>query len=333
MNGSLEEKVRSALHSCLRTYEDEHTSEDILRSFRDQANLLFETENIKTMFRADPFERFQHIKPAINRLIHLVEVTDYNRVNTLEGYCSIRAKVRIPADVPMKKEGIQSHVQLTFRYERTVALPQESPCRVSYNIELSKDHHAHEQLLYVTVWAVENIPSSGGAKPLEQEDEDDLWSDMDEEEQSEKKTEQEKRVPREEHLQQEKRNAKDDEEDSWSDMDQEGGQEQGSKKPRLLDAIGESTLQHYGNNQPAKAVESRRSKSDEECDRFAARIDPEVLGTLLKWAQLGPIDDVTAFFLLMTFPFYEHEWDLVGFILDDVFGTDKDDGMEERYSS
>ena len=35
------------------------------------------------------------------------------------------------------------------------------------------------------------------------------------------------------------------------------------------------------------------------------------------------------FFFLLTFPFYEHEWDLVGFVVDAVLGGEEDEEMEE----
>lgn len=74
--------------------------------------------------------------------------------------------------------------------------------------------------------------------------------------------------------------------------------------------------------------ESREIK--QECDRFAAYMDPEVFSDFIEWTQLG-MDEYTTFFLLMTFPFYEHEWDLVGFALDSVFGEapmDEDEVIE-----
>jgi hypothetical protein len=33
----------------------------------------------------------------------------------------------------------------------------------------------------------------------------------------------------------------------------------------------------------------------------------------------------------MTFPFYEHEWDLVGFVLDTVFAESIDEGNGDDY--
>jgi hypothetical protein len=41
--------------------------------------------------------------------------------------------------------------------------------------------------------------------------------------------------------------------------------------------------------------------------------------------------DITVFFFLMTFPFYEHEWDIVGFLLKAVFDSDDSaDGTDEE---
>ena len=37
----------------------------------------------------------------------------------------------------------------------------------------------------------------------------------------------------------------------------------------------------------------------------------------------------TAFFILMTFPFYEHEWDLVGYLLEETFGDDEEGETED----
>ena len=42
------------------------------------------------------------------------------------------------------------------------------------------------------------------------------------------------------------------------------------------------------------------------------------------------MDDLTAFFILMTFPYYEHEWDMVGLVLDAVFGMDGDGAIDEE---
>mmetsp|Transcript_5346 Transcript_5346/g.7562 ORF Transcript_5346/g.7562 Transcript_5346/m.7562 type:complete len:276 (-) Transcript_5346:29-856(-) len=69
-------------------------------------------------------------------------------------------------------------------------------------------------------------------------------------------------------------------------------------------------------------------KDNNLCDRFAAYVDPDVLESFLEWTNLD-MDEGTSIFLLMTFPFYEHEWDLVGFLLDSVFGAESEGELEE----
>ena len=58
-------------------------------------------------------------------------------------------------------------------------------------------------------------------------------------------------------------------------------------------------------------------------------MDPDVLHHFLQWANLMPMGDATAFFLLMTFPYYEHEWDLIGHVLEEVFGSGSDEEDED----
>jgi hypothetical protein len=82
-----------------------------------------------------------------------------------------------------------------------------------------------------------------------------------------------------------------------------------------------------------KVMEDKAGDADDtggDCDRYVAHMDPDALGRFLEWSGLGPINEATAFFLLMTFPFYEHEWDLVGFTLDSVFGFNDDDDENEQ---
>ena len=57
-------------------------------------------------------------------------------------------------------------------------------------------------------------------------------------------------------------------------------------------------------------------------------MDPEVLETFLESTKLTSLNEATAFFLLMTLPFYEHEWDIVGYVLDTVFGGEEEESEE-----
>jgi hypothetical protein len=69
-------------------------------------------------------------------------------------------------------------------------------------------------------------------------------------------------------------------------------------------------------------------------DYYRAFVDPEILSKFLNWVdiQSKDMDDLTAFFLLMTFPYYEQEWDLVGFLLSSVFDV-TEDGEENNHST
>jgi hypothetical protein len=102
--------------------------------------------------------------------------------------------------------------------------------------------------------------------------------------------------------------------DEWEDMDEE-------------EEDGEKVMQ---DKEPSSATTDNDAP---ECDGFVAHMDPDALGRFLEWSGLGKMDEATAFFLLMSFPFYEHEWDLVGYILDGVFGfnddAENDEDMDE----
>lgn len=85
---------------------------------------------------------------------------------------------------------------------------------------------------------------------------------------------------------------------------------------------------------PAKEnnVESM-SIEDSEADRYAAFADPDAMQEFLVCANLDFAAE-NALFFLMTFPFYEHEWDIFGFLLDCVFGEDEDsDEFEDMTDS
>ena len=75
-------------------------------------------------------------------------------------------------------------------------------------------------------------------------------------------------------------------------------------------------------------VATIKRDENKESDRYGAHINPETLTDLLTWSQLE-MDEYTVFFFLMTFPFYEHEWDLVGFVLDTVFAESLEEGDDD----
>jgi len=65
-------------------------------------------------------------------------------------------------------------------------------------------------------------------------------------------------------------------------------------------------------------------------DRFGVFADPENVVAFLTRANLN-LNEQSVFYFLLTFPFYEHEWDICGFLLSGLF--DDDDEMEEEDSA
>lgn len=284
----LEATVRSHLEKTIEA-DDRHTAEDILRCYREQASLLFETVKLRTALTTDPFEHLVEVKQGLTRLIKLLHVTEFQTITTLDGYSRIEATVSFRADATMKPV-VESLVELKFRYERTSSNTSQEPVGVSYSIDLAKDHGAAERMLWVNVQAIGNFPSSTKAA-----------------------------------------NMTDDEQARWSDMESDDEESKG-------DAVTSRDVKKNMAEIRADASKTRSSTVAHEettttkgegpgSDVFTAGIDGDLLTTFLEWAQVGPMDDITAFFLLMTFQYYELEWDIIGYLLEAVFGSD-DDSMD-----
>jgi len=147
----------------------------------------------------------------------------------------------------------------------------------------------------------------------------------------------------------------DDEEGGWEDIDDEdqdqiGGQEgtpspsSKSSKRRKLCRGGSKDDGNNNNEQQedddehednGRAVLGSTSTSPSGLptthDSYIAYLDPDLLHEFvaMNFGAIGKenssIDEAAVFFILMTFPFYEHEWDIVGMVLDEVFGHEHDD--------
>jgi len=289
------------------------------------------------------------INEKIQQLQERVQVVDYNCVHTRQGYVSIEATARLPVVVATTDDNnvveksakkqrrsptatstsshlVKKHVQLQFRYERTCGdccddngSPPGSAgagAQVWYSIDVSKDYGPAEPLLWVQVWANGAVPAPGRAKNMEADvDDDDQWSDMDDNADDE-----DNRIEEEENKTAviKSSNDEDDSKDN-NNIHVEKEPENGSVAIRSTFAASTTKTQ-----QPQDQRDASVEDEDEQQphDRFVAGIDPDLLQQFLNWSQLAPMDYLTAFFLLMTFPFYEHEWDLVGLLLDAVFGVD-----------
>jgi hypothetical protein len=298
----LRELARSILESQCQALIDEHGRENVLRVFQEEADLLLHTEHCRNALQSDPFEHLEDAQSQIQRLVPLLQVTQYNRVCTKAGYCSIDAVVRIHADAVMRRKGgVVSYVELYFQYEIDPKNrdDEDGMTTVWYSIDSASDFGPRERCLYVQVFAQSLAPSLTIAQSLVPDDhavgndDDDEWEDIDDDEQS------------------------NDLKANKANCASLGTQQNAAKKPKLS-ANTKSDNDDEDNNTESSPV------TISDSDKFVAEMDPDVLERLLHKAQLRPMDDITAFFLLMTFPFYEHEWDLIGFILDSVFGSDGD---------
>lgn len=277
MTTTTKDFVKKTLQEAL-SGNDDFTSVDLLREFRRQSELLYETERIRELFISDPFEHWND-NPKIKCLGERLQVVDVHRVVTLSGYSFIDAVVEMMM-IPCEERQLRP-LQLSFRYEKRAETvdsriePGIDPPTVWYSIDVSNGVEPLETLLWVQVWADGHRRAEHlSAVNLEETDED------------------------------------------WEDIDDEVDVKQEQKRQRVDE-------EHSKENELTKDTTERG-------DRYVAGIDPEVLERLVQWMDLGSdVSDVTVFFLLMTFPFFEHEWDLIGYLLESVFGAESDADEEK----
>jgi hypothetical protein len=293
---SLDEAVRAQLTAAViqATTDGSYTPEDVLRSYKEQAMLLYETEKLKAALVSDPFQHLDQVSQAVSRLSKLLRVTEYHAVTTLEGYC------RMDATVQFCTVAVTT-VALRFRYLRSASRNCDDrqvdlPVTVSYSIDLCKDFEPAERLLWVHVQASGSTPSSFPARNVVA-DNDEHWSDMED-----------------------------------SDNDEPGKSSSAGPLPTAngnaahVDHMDASTKSEFNASMGPSADPSGPCEpAIDQGDAFVAGMDPDVLTKFLLWTNIGDMDDITSFFLLMTFQFYELEWDLVGYLLEGVFGPDDDD--------
>ena len=283
------------LQNALNSHQDNVLSTDLLRTIRHRANLLYETELVRDQLCADPFERFEDIRAKIDRLAQSLRVSDIQRTTTLSGYSYIDATV----EVPITKTKVQSlakecNLQLSFRFEKEAphhpksVQPGLDPPTVWYSIALAEDSGPKETVMRVQVWADGNEPKRHlTAVNLDEEEGD---------------------------------------EDRWEDMSEENDVQESKRPRRENQLVPPSDDKRPQDKAACRNCASRCHTENEQSDRFSAAMDPDAVHHFLENIGLDDTDEATAFFLLMTFPFYESaEWDLVGYVLESVFGYESDD--------
>ena len=294
---SLRQDIRRSLQQFLEEHRNDEQPVEVLRIFQKESWLLQETEQMKDALRSDPFECLKTTtSSSLDRLLELLDVTDCHRVHTKSGYCNITVSCLVNSDPKMKSQGVMNGIELYFRYERQ-SQNNDDPMSPSvlYSISLARDHGPSEKLLWVEVYAEGHKPCLG-VPPVN------MMDDSNEEE--------------------------------WEDMDDVEEEVDNTTKPTPL-LLGKRTWETVMGRTTIAIGETANNKLDEDGDeemgqgpdRFIAGIDPDVLAKFLQWSNLGGemADDLNAFYFLMTFPFYESEFDLPSYLLQGVFGPDDDE--------
>ena len=304
---SLSTTIREQLVGLAGKDSSEHLAIDIYRIVQVQAELLYHTERIRQHLAEDPFRALQGLNTQ--DIGEKLRVVDYECVRTRQDYVRIEAHVDIDGDAK-KRPG---NPRLVFVFERET--PSQGPATMlTYSIEFAPDaSRANCKILWVQVVATGSYPSKKPAINMS-EREDDEWSD----------------VTRDDGGQfavHEQGDGADEEHGHVAGEEQGGGgQDIGNRRKRIKrsDGLLDETSCH-----DQTATDDRQDLDrDEEHDRFVAHMDADILAEFI--SLVGEMDEATAFFLLMSFPFYETEWDLVGFVLDAVFGSQSDEEEEEE---
>jgi len=324
--------VRSTLNNFLESQDGYHSKIDVLRVIEEEAMLMKETQYIIDMFDADPMQQFSLVKPQIERLKNLIQVKSCSRIRTTNDYCKIDAVVTFDEK---KCDTTCNDLQLTFRYERKRRRQNEEDgsssvskigSHIRYSIEMAVNHQQREDLIVVEVWADNNLPSIEKAicinQMLQGDDENEIngsdndnWDDIE--------------GGGEENMLKEpiiiKTDTSEEIEENISPQKKNGS----NQKRQKLDGSQEET-EKSENNCISKDGDSDTNDESNEPDSYLAYLNPDVLHDFLEFSGLlsktpEEMHDGTAFFLMMTFPFYEQEWDLVGHLLEGIFGDDEEE--------
>jgi len=335
MPSELTKSVRTALSAFVSSREADggEITSDILRVIKEESSNLLERQQILDAFEADPFElckddaslykQFQRAKSMIN-------VLSCSRCTTRDGYCKIDAVVEMRKDELMKD--VEESVRLTFSYERepihhgsnlddinlsssrigddhTVDMDSDESTGEGFNCEMMSRAKSDK-----TSTTCPNVNRTHITYKIEMSRDHgmneriltvEIFAPGD-------SPSPEKAVPLD-----------DGEEEIWEEYDDEGNQKE--------------VLQHMeeDNTSTRSGKDKQLHETDEKSvtrDQYGAYVDSEVLMKFLRWSNLK-LDDSSSVFFFLTFPFYEHEWDLVSFVLDATFGEDgestEDDSIDK----
>ena len=311
-------EIRTVLQNFIDLQDEYNTTEDVLRAIEEEAMLMKETDATLSILELDPMG--SGVKPQIQRLKKLMRVTSCSRVRADRDYC------RIEATVLFEK---CNNMQLTFLYERNRQQDDDgniiSGFHIRYTIEMSVNYQQRESIITLEIHTKNNSPSSEKAvcmnQAFEDEDEDegdDGWEDIEDGDDDAVRQNIEELTIK-----------KDTTSSSEKGLDLNSESSDISQKQKNGDAKRQKLNDNNKNNDETNLPIKDGSTSDEP-DAYLAHIDPDVLNKFLNLAGLKNIDECASFFFLMTFPFYEQEWDLVGYLYETIFEQEEEEEEEEE---
>lgn len=239
---------------------------------------------------------------------HRKKTKKINQANSLQNSVSIETDKQDDKLQPADDDSSQG----------ILSVSTSSSYTVQYTIDFSVNYGPKQKLLWVQVFSTTGIPSRN-MRNLIQDDDNDANSDHS-------------------NISDDKRNFYDQEdncdnccinsvyvEENVVITETKGevfGGEKSKKRPRTQDTKEPNSSLHQDNsekNGPKQNYCTANSTTVDD-DGYIAGIDPDVLDLFVKNTGLSSsLDELTATFVLLTFPFYEQEWEIVNYVLESVF--------------
>jgi len=223
---------------------------------------------------------------------------------------------------PQRQHSVENH----GRSHHTKGSHQSHPTQVTYSIDISRDYGKKERLLTIEIMACGDSPSILKAVPMGIcHGDDSIMEEIDSDESRPIINRDSSKADNIDHNKNTIKGAEGinsmccDDGSSWAE-------------PLLsLNPTKKHKSDHSDDYTKNKTdISNNDDNAQPGRDRFMAYIDPDVLMDFVSWIELmgeGEVEGVKCYdaniaLLLMTFPFYEHEWDLVAFLMDCIYEID-----------
>jgi len=309
MPSELTNQVRAAITNFVasKTTDDEHVAIDILRAIKEETSNLMERQLVVDTFVSDPLKIYEgdmQFKKQVERIMKLMNVISCSRCSTKDCYSTIEAVIEIRKD--SKCFGVNNSVRLTFLFQRVKLLDGSVPTEAE-NKEKIKNSNTHMgQIANPThiTYSIDYSKDHGQKKPLIVVE---VYAKTDH--QSVKDA-----IPM------------DVPDDNSEDLDGVGKGEELGNDSNLNVVEDDTSMTSF--TQPLCNHDDSDDNDNDDRDRYQAYADPDNIEDFLTYTGLN-LNAENSVFFLMTFPFYEHEWDILGFLLNSVFGGGKSDSDED----